>query len=131
MPRVIRDYRERHEVPNAETWARWHKRLIAQAVLKGKRVSMYDVTEPVDAFISDGEWLIQCECGAGNSVDPAQGLARCGPCGAVHTHVVIPDDREAIEAVLMRRPRDVNRNWLPGETVAELERENVAHGVMA
>jgi hypothetical protein len=58
--------------------------------------------------------------------------------------VVFPDDVEAIEAVLDRRPQLEHRNWLcashpllppdkhdRGETVADLERENDEHGVAA
>ena len=40
-----------------------------------------------------------------------------------------PDDAEAAEAVLLRRPLTVNRNWRPPETVADLLRENAEHGV--
>ena len=55
-------------------------------------------------------------------------VARCFFCGAIHTQVVLPADRTALEAVLLRRPRAANRHWQPGETVAALEAENTAHG---
>jgi hypothetical protein len=43
---------------------------------------------------------------------------------------VPPDDeRQAIEAALRVRPDPTTRNWLPGETVADLLRENAEHDV--
>jgi hypothetical protein len=41
-----------------------------------------------------------------------------------------PDDIAAIVDTLMQRPQQ-NRNWIPGETLVQLQAENVAHGVAA
>jgi len=41
--------------------------------------------------------------------------------------VVFPAEMAIIEAVLSRRRRPENRNWQPGETVADLVRENEEH----
>ena len=43
--------------------------------------------------------------------------------------VAWPDDKVAIEAVLLARPRYINRNWKVGETLAELQAENRENGV--
>ncbi len=43
--------------------------------------------------------------------------------------VDFPPDRGTLEAELLRRVEPDNRNWLPGETVADLQIENIAHGV--
>jgi len=43
--------------------------------------------------------------------------------------VEFPEDRATIEAILLLRPNPANRNWLPGETLADLVLENVVHGI--
>ena len=43
--------------------------------------------------------------------------------------VAWPADKVAIEAVLLARPRYINRNWKVGETLAELQAENRENGV--
>jgi hypothetical protein len=49
-------------------------------------------------------------------------------------HVRLPRDRDKIEAALVVRPaaradKAITRNWNLDETVADLEQENVDHGV--
>ena len=43
--------------------------------------------------------------------------------------VDFPADKTALEAELLRRVEPDTRNWLPGETLADLQIENIAHGV--
>lgn len=82
------------------------------------------------AYVNHGRWVGDCACGSGVSLDPTFATARCMGfgCGAVYRDVVWPADREAIEAVLSLRRTWASRNWLPGETVADLIAENRAHG---
>ncbi|MDP3717086.1 MAG: hypothetical protein Q8T13_04870 [Acidobacteriota bacterium] len=85
----------------------------------------------VHARVDGGEWLIDCECGAGNAVEPGWPEARCFACGAVHTVVAIPDEetRLNIEHVLSCRPLARNRWWRHGEDLVGLAIENAEHGV--
>ncbi len=43
--------------------------------------------------------------------------------------VEFPAEYDAIEAVLVARIEPESRNWTPGETVVDLQVENIAHGV--
>ena len=99
------------------------------------------VARPLRATINRGIWIVACECRAPG--DPAPGMlcwldvplmwcVRCRNADAGHRWrpylLPSPDERAAIDAVLEPRAI-VNRNWLPGETVADLLRENAAHGL--
>lgn len=88
--------------------------------------------EPVHARIDGGEWLIDCDCGAGNAVEPGWPEARCFACGAVHVNVVMPDEdlRLNVEHVLSARRHTKNRWWSPGERLLDLAIENAVRGVM-
>lgn len=44
-------------------------------------------------------------------------------------HVQIPADVETIRRVLNARPRSEQRNWKPGESLADLRIENAVHGL--
>lgn len=67
-------------------------------------------------------WMV-CDCGDESACDHQQ-----IPCGRAF-EVALPDDRQDIEAVTGLRPRRANRNWVPGETVRDLQAENLRHGV--
>ena len=45
--------------------------------------------------------------------------------------VDFPAAYDALDVVLTERIEPENRNWTPGETVADLQVENIAHGVGA
>ena len=85
---------------------------------------------PLKACVNRGRWLIQCECdGAEYAFE--EGLFMCQSCwNTNHQHkyrrFVFPKGREAIEWILMVSPLP-NRNWLLGETLAQLKAENEAH----
>ena len=49
--------------------------------------------------------------------------------GGRFREVEFPAAYDAIEAVLVERIEPDTRNWAPGETVADLQIENIAHGV--
>jgi len=80
-------------------------------------------------LVTGGKWVVLCVCGDAPMASPAWDEARCFQCGAIYRGLAWPDDRRAIEALLLQRPQALTRAWLPGETVADLEGENVAHGV--
>ena len=93
----------------------------------------------MNAYMNHGRWVVHCsaaDCRAALRA-PAdrcdcQDEAVCDhpqiPCGATITTMMHRDSRE-IERLLDLRPKRVNRNWNPGETVADLKAENVTHGV--
>lgn len=100
---------------------------------------------PLDVEVNHGIWVWRCPCGLGGVDDPPSGggvafvstpLGWCPRCqnaevGGDWRPLHFPNEREAIEAVLALRPDPTTRNCWPGETVAELERENAEHGVSA
>jgi hypothetical protein len=86
--------------------------------------------KPVYAFVEHGRWLAKCECGGAEAVWD-EGLFMCQSCwNSAYKHnfrpVVFPEQRQEIEAILELRPL-LNRNWLLGETVAQLRKENKEH----
>ena len=85
---------------------------------------------PVQAKIEYGRWCVRCEiCGGYEDVDPGEPVYLCIACGGTggFQPVVFPADREQIERLLLRRQYIRNRNWNPGETLADLERDNREH----
>jgi len=82
----------------------------------------------VDAYVNHGRWVADCPtCASGLAVDPDAPEAPCLSCGSIH-RVRAPRVYKAIERALLVRPVH-NRNWLPGETVADIRTENMAHGL--
>lgn len=91
---------------------------------------------PVSAYVNAGRWLAKCECGGCEYVDLEQLVFMCCNCwnaevGHRWRPIVIPKQRVAIERLLLKRPDGATRNWRPGETIADLARENREHGVEA
>ena len=96
----------------------------------------------VAARINHGRWLVDCAgCNSALIIDLSELIFMCPECGNNHNEgkwlkVLLPADRMAIEAELLRRPWNgrnpanaINRNWEPGETVAMLHQENIDHGI--
>ena len=85
---------------------------------------------PILARIEHGRWIADCECRGAEFVDPEWPVFVCCSCGAGPRPVAFPGDRHQIESELMKRPVRPNRNWNPGETVADLRRENKERGII-
>jgi ribosomal protein L37AE/L43A len=96
---------------------------------------------PLVARINHGIWVASCECGARGLPRPGcvvfvdRQIGWCARCGNQSTGrgwrpVVVPPEpeRRQIEAVLLCRPNVGDRNWEPGETVADLVQQNLDHG---
>jgi|ETNmetMinimDraft_23_1059889.scaffolds.fasta_scaffold120158_2 hypothetical protein len=94
----------------------------------------------VQAYINHGRWVIECpDCNGAQIASEEERRFWCLGCGNASVnfawrHVRMPRERADIEAVLLRRPaarsdKAITRNWLPGETLRELEMENASHGV--
>ncbi len=71
---------------------------------------------------NDGLLTMRCLC---NDVSVCEHASI--PCG-VPIEAMFPDDRADIDWLMNRRPSRANRNW-ESETVTELKRENLLHGV--
>ena len=121
--------REHHGVRTQEAYLTKHATFIAEAQRGGARYEVHDSPVVVAARVSGNQWVIDCECGAGNSVDPVWNLACCFGCGAIHRTVVVPPDWLEITRVLLDRIRPATRHWDPRESVEDLIAENVGVGL--
>jgi len=89
----------------------------------------------VNALGQDVRWVALCpDCAGAEYVwwdDPRFYCVACqnASIGGRWRPVLLPDDRQAIEAALMARPDPSTRHCLPGETVDDLLAENAAYGV--
>ena len=86
---------------------------------------------PLKARVNHGRWIVDCECnGAEFAWD--EGFFMCQSCfnvghGLKYRKSVFPKSRQKIELLLIGRPI-VNRNWFPGESLAQLRAENIKGG---
>ena len=91
----------------------------------------------ISAVVNDSRWIVDCptpKCLSASIVDSHFPLYLCWHCGNQSVQgswlrVILPPDKRDIEIMLQKRPRNRNRNWLPGKTAADLERENREHGI--
>lgn len=94
----------------------------------------------VFAEVNHGRWIVRCPvCPSAALASERTKLFLCPECGSPENGnrwyaVIFPPFKRAIENVLLRRPmRNPNhaptRNWLPGETVADLVAENTLQGI--
>ena len=83
----------------------------------------------IQAFVNDSRWIVECPtpgCKSASIVDIRSPLYLCLHCGnqsvnGAWLRVIFPPDKRGIETALRRRPRLSNRNWLPGETMVDLD----------
>jgi hypothetical protein len=102
----------------------WAKREVDKLLVAGIQLTIHEDTTPRLARVDEGRWLIDCECGAGNLIHPDWPAAACAACGAIHRRIVWPDEREAIEGLLLERPSVRNQHWSPEETLDDLRDQN-------
>ena len=96
---------------------------------------------PAVGFVNHGAWLARCpqpDCHGAEYVDDRRASFFCCECrnaatGGVQIPLTMPSAsaRAGIESALLGRPDTKNRNWLVGESTANLVAENVAHGIGA
>lgn len=97
-------------------------------------------SSPLTAVVNHGVWVALDGCGTREGVHGGgvvwldRPMVWCPLCrnkvaGWRWRPVVLPAEREAIEAALLARPDVATRNWHPGETVDDLRRENRDHGL--
>lgn len=123
----------------------------ALAIQKGLGVQprLVETGKRRPAYVSDGRWVLDCDCGNGCLAHPGDGskawprsVAICTECGNVYTPR-FPEERKAVEAALLVRPNPLNRHFFPdkttarqrgfgrGEVLEDLERENTERGLSA
>jgi hypothetical protein len=93
----------------------------------------------MNAYVNYGRWIVDCpdpDCYAALTITDNNCECRdtyvCDhpqqPCGAT-VQAEMPPNEPEITRLLEQRPRRANRNWVPGETVKDLQAENVQHGI--
>lgn len=97
-------------------------------------VNWSQVAGTVPAEIARGNWRVMCPyCSGAIVVEPGCDFW-CPDCAMVGNQgaamiVEWPVARDAIEYLLLKRPDPANWNWMPGESVDDLRRENILHGI--
>ncbi len=132
--------REAHGVNSPEEYMQRAKEFL---IRHGQRPILREREGPQPvAYVSDGRWVCDCDCGNGPSVDPEWRLAVCFECGSIWRPVIPARYREA-ERVLLARPSPANRHWFPdpkiarrvgllkAETIGDLKRDNQRMGLPA
>lgn len=93
------------------------------------------VGTPLPARVDANRWIVDCpDCGSAEFAFVADARFLCTNClnatvGGACRPVAFPRNRQAIEAALLLRPVPRTRDWRPGETVAQLRRENRDNGI--
>lgn len=111
---------------------RWEDALKANPALR--RIQWDETQGEVMATVVRSNWRVDCPfCQSAMAAEPGEPFF-CPDCAMQGNEfkpmaIVWPKERAEIERVLLARPNPNNRNWLIGETVADLLTENVAHGV--
>ena len=132
MVPFVKRIRELHPaVKTPEDYLLRHRKKLAERHALGERYGVHDSPIVLHARVDGNEWIVQCECGAGNAIDPSWDpvFACCFGCGAIHRSILLPKRWDAIEQELLKRPQPSTRFWFPHETVDDLIAENIAHGV--
>lgn len=138
------------------TVAQWIQQLAEKSIRSGRFRINWDGVHvggaPIQAFVEFGRWLVRCDCGQHNYVDPDEPVLFCARCGngnsGLARPVIFPIEIELIEEILLARPVVKNelakneieaarlakpvlpflpRSWYPGQTVEELRAMNSMH----
>ena len=132
-----------HVHPNVRTAADYRRRQ-RQHIAKGRALypnlvwpaPWMSLAPPLAVIITQGQWKVMCRTLAcldahdHPSLSRACRLAICLNCGAIYEDVQIPDEADEIERLLLLRSDIQTRNWVQGETVDDLRRENAEHEIV-
>jgi hypothetical protein len=81
-------------------------------------------------YMNHGRWVTHCvDPDCSNAFLSSHVPGKCDRCGQVQPSPDYPIDKVEIERILGERPVPDTRNWLIGETVEDLIKENEGHGV--
>jgi len=118
---------------DATTYREWLKKVrkesrLAKVLMDGKLIRETPQGEPLHAEVEHGRWVINCECGGTENVTPNDPIAFCFSCcnadNDFHVRpVVFPQDRENIEAALLRRNHK-DMFWRRHESARDLDIQN-------
>lgn len=89
-------------------------------------------TYVAEAHANWGRWVASCGlCPSAEQLRPHTPYFECRECGAV-TEIIWPPEAmvAGVERLLMMRPDPSTRNWIPGEALHDLMRENAEHGIL-
>ena len=80
------------------------------------------------AYLNQGRWVADCPDPDCAGAELARDMFVCSNCKRV-AKVEWPDNKKLIDDMTVVRSVPETRNWLPGETLDDLHRENEMHGV--
>jgi hypothetical protein len=151
---VIRGPLEAYGVTTAEKFAKRHRSQLQ--ALRGRGLPVEERLEPDGApvIVSGGTWIVVCPCRAGAVASRDWNEARCFDCGRIFRSLTWPADVDAVVEALLARPQGARHWWgdataqarmteifgpglvgmfgsPTGETVADLQDDNVARGLPA
>lgn len=89
--------------------------------------------KPGKARANWGRWIVDCPspfCTSALAAAPGTESFTCWDCGA-EGEIEWPANWGDIERLLTMRPDPITRNWLPGETLEDLQTENVENGIFS
>jgi len=130
---MIRTANQQRAVIQAGGYPRFVEQQIAWR-WPGAPAANWQARGEIHAEIARSNWRVCCTtCREAIVIEPGLPFF-CPNClmqanGGYAMRVIWPAERAQIEAVLLARPVPEHRNWLPGETVAMLIAENLAHGL--
>jgi hypothetical protein len=104
----------------------------AKVIMDGKRLSFNLAGSPIEATVNHGRWIVVCECGGAELVSPEDPIFFCFSCcnssNDYHVRPVqFPKNVDGIEKALMKRGNPKHRNWVPSESLADLEAQTAAN----
>lgn len=119
-------------VPLAARAAVLHRNEFAGGALAPADLPAGTLDAETVAYVNGSRWVADCPtpgCDAALVVSPDDPRFLCPICWQGYYPVAFPsdDDVAAIEDALLARPAPQTRNWIPGETVAELREETAAN----
>jgi len=115
-----------------------HRHMVAKARKVGVDLPRSPVIADDDAgievFLGYNAWHAKCPFCNGQELMREDGLFMCQSCwnsaiGRRYLRASFPEARKAIEDTVLARPIPSTRNWVHGETVADLQAQNKSHGV--
>jgi hypothetical protein len=94
---------------------------------------MAPVMTRVPAYVNWGRWVADCvRCPSAEQLNLMQPVFLCTECRTA-AEIEWPSEEMAhgIQRLLLMRPNTTKQNWLPGETIIDLMRENAEHGIFS
>lgn len=82
-------------------------------------------------MVNGGRWIVPCPfCASAEYASKQDHRFFCTDCGNIDVggqwlHVIWPENWQAIEQALFRRPKMVYRNWLQGESLDDLAQQDL------